>query len=692
MNQKRIIEDKSDKRNNEIVPSEEKNINKKLQTSNESEVSRKFLVNRLNYINFQNETILLTLKCKKSNTTIIKHVIPQPCTGEILECIWAEPEECKKFLKTHVVENLLVADNQNLMQVKPEVTEINSEKISLILPEKCIQNSSRKVKREFCKKLKVRILQNGLDFNGSLIDFSSVSFKVRINANIHLDFNALNTKASVNVEFFDNERTLYSGECNIIKQTKGRKKRNIVLEPINFTINRFEPNEFRSTRQELVPLPNILFEHPFTGKRIALKIMDISGSGFSVEEHEVNSVLLPGMIITDLKICFGNIIKISCITQVVYKNLLTEDKENNRIKVGLAIIDMDHEGQVLLSGLLHQAENKNSYVCNHVEMDELWEFFFETGFIYPKKYKFVEANKNKIKRTYEKLYTQNLNIARHFTYMNKGIILGHMSMLKFYENSWLIHHHAARKIDAIQAGLSVMNQIGRFTYETYRMNSSHMDYLLCYYRPNNPYPNFFFGGVQKDINNNNGCSIDPFAYCHFTNSKMGKLPRQWSISEVSENDLQDFKKFYDTNSGGLAVSALDLNGNSVKANKLTGEYKKIGLKRERFLFSLKLKDQLKALIIVNVSDIGLNLSELTNSVNIFVVDSELLEKDILHHVYSYIVQKYKQEDMPVLIYPVSFADKVNISYEKIYNLWILYMKYSDEYFRFIYGIQKSIKH
>jgi hypothetical protein len=78
-------------------------------------------------------------------------------------------------------------------------------------------------------------------------------------------------------------------------------------------------------------------------------------------------------------------------------------------------------------------------------MDALWNFFFDTGFIYPEKYAFFQANKEAIKKTYERLYSQSPHVARHFICQEKGAILGHMAMVRFYENSWLIHHHAATR-------------------------------------------------------------------------------------------------------------------------------------------------------------------------------------------------------------------------------------------------------
>ena len=130
-------------------------------------------------------------------------------------------------------------------------------------------------------------------------------------------------------------------------------------------------------------------------------------------------------------------------------------------------------------------------------MDELWDFLFETGFIYPHKYAFIQKNKDEIKKTYEKLYPQNPHIARHFIYQEKGTIYGHMAMIRFCESAWMIHHHAARKSSAKKAGLIVLDQIGRMINDSHRLYSLHMNYMLCYYRPDNKFPSRVFGGAAS---------------------------------------------------------------------------------------------------------------------------------------------------------------------------------------------------
>jgi hypothetical protein len=484
---------------------------------------------------------------------------------------------------------------------------------------------------------------------------------------------------------------LYSGECRVIKQSDDNKTRSYVLEPMNYQIRRFKPKEFRSHRLKLVPSPNIIFRHRFTEKMNHLKVIDLSGSGFSVEEDINNSVLLPGMIIPEMELSFANIFNIKCKAQAVYRKIM-EEENGGWVKCGLAILDMDIEDHGRLLALLHQAKDSHSYICNRVNMDDLWDFFFESGFIYPKKYAFIEANKEKIKETYEKLYTRNPKIARHFICQDKGRIQGHVAMVRFYENAWLIHHHAARSPGIKRSGIAVLDQIGRFSNASHGLYSLHMDYLFCYFRPENKFPNHVFGGVAREIKDPKISSLDTFTYSHYQKVSNNELPfpESWRLVKTDPEDLVEFKKFYEHESGGLMLDALDIKPDTIDNGDLPKEFQKFGFKREKYLFSLKNDVNLKAVFMVNISDVGLNMSDLTNCIKVFVVDATDLSKDILYMTLSRLSAKFDQSDIPILIYPVSFTETQFIPYEKLYQMWVLDTQYGDHYFRCLKNLFKNI--
>jgi hypothetical protein len=593
-------------------------------------------------------------------------------------------DKISQQLSSYKFQEVVIPNGKKLILVKSDEINIDDTGIRLVLPDKCWEVCPRKMRRHSCKGIKVQLIQNSASFDGVLMDFSTASFRVEITANPPQTFQWIDPDIPVDLIFSDENEILYSGECNILKQTGGHETRSYVLEPARYQVQRFKPKEFRSIRQKLIPSPSIIFKHPFTEKMANLKVVDLSGSGFSVEEDRSNAVLLPGIIIPELELNFASNFSVTCKAQAVYRQIIGEEKDNNWVKCGIAILDMNIEDHGRLSALLHHAKDDRFYFCNRVDMDALWNFFFDSGFIYPKKYVFLEANKEKIKTIYKKLYTQNQKIARHFIYQDKDRILGHLAMIRFYENTWLIHHHAADRSVSLKAGIAVLEQIGRFINDSHQFYSIRMNYAFCYFRPENRFPNRVFGGVVKSISDPKGCSLDTFAYfhCRKTSNDESGLDQPWGLMETTSEDLLELQNFYEFSSGGIMLDAMELNDGEA-IDELSMKYQQLGLKREKHVFSLKRDGKLKAVAIVNISDVGLNLADLTSNIKIIIVDSSELTKDILYSALSQMSKKFEQDEIPILVYPVSYVESNSIPYEKLYNLWTLNMQYTDQYFKYL---------
>lgn len=219
-----------------------------------------------------------------------------------------------------------------------------------------------------------------------------------------------------------------------------------------------------------------------------------------------------------------------------------------------------------------------------------------------------------------------------------------------------------------------------------------MDYLFCYFRPENKFPNHVFGGVAREIKDPKVSSLDTFTYSHYqkvSNSEL-RFPEPWRLVKTEPEDLVEFKKFYEHESGGLMLDALDIKPGTIDGGDLPKEFQKFGFKREKHLFSLKNDVNLKAVFMVNISDVGLNMSDLTNCIKVFVLDPTGLSKDILYVTLSHLSAKFEQGEIPVMIYPVSFAETRSIPYEKLYQMWVLNTQYGDHYFRCLKSLFRNI--
>jgi hypothetical protein len=395
-------------------------------------------------------------------------------------------------------------------------------------------------------------------------------------------------------------------------------------------------------------------------------ILEISTSGFSLQDSVEEETLLPGMIIPSMTIVYTGIVKMNCSAQVIYRE---EDKENKMVKCGLANTDMDVQSYSHLNHILGVYLDGYARVSTEVDMDALWEFFFDTGFIYGEKYQHLQQYRNTFKETYRKLYQESPDIARHFVYERNGKIYAHVAMVHAYDPSWVIHHFSARPMESKIPGFLILRQISHYLNGFYRFPSGGMEYVMTYFRPENKIVDRIYGGFARHLNNPQGSSMDLFSYMLFHKSfSRQELPKDWLLRRCLSDDFKALKHFYDNRSGGLLINSLGLDKPS---ESLQSSFTKAGFKRSYQTFCLCHNDKQMAFFIINKTDLALNLSDLINGIKTIVINSFGLTKEILFSAISQMSEGYDADKVPLLIYPGEYLSSFGIPAGKSYELWIL---------------------
>ncbi|MFZ5564086.1 MAG: hypothetical protein ACOZBW_08525, partial [Thermodesulfobacteriota bacterium] len=98
--------------------------------------------------------------------------------------------------------------------------------------------------------------------------------------------------------------------------------------------------------------------------------------------------------------------------------------------------------------------------------------------------------------------------------------------------------------------------------------------------------------------------------------------------------------------------------------------------------------RLIAVALINVTDMALNLSELSNCLTVFVTDEAGFTRDIWTVMVERLSRLFHQKRFPVLVNPVSYAENRGITFQKRYILWILSTRYSDHYFEYLDQVDK----
>ena len=636
------------------------------------------LINTINYIHFTESHVFVLLQHPVYEEKILAKAYPEPCLGSQLACRW-DKSYFQYNLESYHVLHLVIIKNHSMIVTPIKVLSSSQNSFTIQLPEKSYVLNQRLVQRYPCRHVLAEVMQSGFVTKGELINFSPTAFCIRLSSEAFKHSSWFNPDVSASVRLISNEKIIYSEFCKCIRWQDNRLSKEMVFTAESDHIRRFQAKKIRNPRRHITPPLASVFEHPFSKKRIHRDVFDISTTGFSISDQSDDDVLMPGMIIPSLSILLAGISIANCTAQIIYRR-----RGEKNIHYGVAILDMDIHSYSRINHVLGINSDPHISVSTEVDMDALWGFFFQTGFIYPKKYGFCQAHRENFIETYRKLYQENPEIARHITYEKNGRIYGHMSMIRAYERTWLIHHHAARPMEGRLPGFVVLRQIMFFLHGMYQLSSARMDYVMCYFRPENKFPDRVFGGFSRDFNNPQACSLDLFAYLTLPVAPCEKaFPQEWLLRESTPSDLWELGQFYKHHSGGLLLNILRSEESDHGDESLEKVSERLGFLRRWRTYSLIYQGHLKAFFIVDQSDLVINMSDLLNCIKVLVIDPAGLPLELLSLAVTKLGIVYSLDKVTFLIYPLSYVESAGISYEKKYQLWITDMRYSNQFMDYV---------
>ncbi len=643
-----------------------------LRAGGEKKIPRSRLVNKINHLNFSGGELSVIFQHQPGGGFVAVSVYPHPCTEDDLVCRPALAD-AERELADYIPRYIMIEEGLEVAWAPVTPVGFHEQTLRVKLPEEGVVHAVRSIRRHASQGVRCDIVAADRTTGATLVDFTPRAFSLRL-----ADPNGgepFEPPPSARIDLYRGDRQLFSGICRLVRNGLGTPDGRLVYAPTDEEIRLFAQKKNRNPRRQIAPSFTVSFQHPFFPKRVERDIFDVSTSGFSIRDNPSEEILMPGMLISELVISFAGIIQMNCQAQVVYRR---EDPDHRTVQTGLAITDMDVLSYSRLNHLVGARLDAHARVSTTVDMEALWEFFFDTGFIYGEKYRHLFPYRQSFKETYRRLYQDNPDIARHFTYEKNGKIYGHIAMVHAYPPSWVIHHFSAKPLESRIPGLLILRQIIHYLSGCYRFRSAGIDYVMTYYRPNNQIVDKIFGGFARSLNNPRASSLDLFSYLHFDRfSSSGALPDGWGIRECLPGDFQTLCAFYAGRSGGLLTDAFGLQEQN---GPITDSFRRAGFQRECRTYCLCRAEKALAFFIVNRSDLGLNLSDLLNGITVFIADEQAVSWDTLAAALVRLGIVYATDQIPTLIYPERYPADRGVRTDKHYQLWIMKTDpYADDY-------------
>jgi len=642
------------------------------------------LVSSLNYIHFMEMPVFLQLAHPKYQDSILVEAYPEPCDGCELTCRWTEKSLAGPDIRKYRFLNLILDDGQSIILVPVTLRSVNNTGFTVELSGKGYVTGKRRARRYPCRDVKVTFSQGGFLARGELLDFSPSGFRVRVGPELHCSFHDLNSESPFFLQLHRDGRTLFSEPCRIVRQGSGTREREIVLAPDGTRVNRFKKRQIRSPRYILKPRPLLIFDHPLLHRTLRLEGLDISFSGVSVNEESGSGVLVPGLIIPEMTIEFPGSQGMKSVAQVIYR----QEGPEGQGRCGIAILDMDMADYSRLADVLINFTHSEGPLSTHLDLDELWEFFFKTGAIEPDTYRIIEPHKGQLKEALTKSHLASPEVAKHIVYRDKGQIIGYASLMRAYEKAWLISQHLIPGEDSEGAALDLLDQVMSYLFDMHRLPSGEANYVMRCFQSGDAFSKRLHEDFTIAIGNPRVCSLDHFSCLSLQKGgNRDTVPGGWSLDRCSRMDLWELGQFYGHSSGGLLLDALSLDIEGPGSNGLGQVFGRLGLFRDMSTYALRHEGNLCAVFYANQTDYAFEAFHPLNSLIIMIINPSHLPRDILFKAISQSVRSYEHRDrVDVMVYPHGYLQENGVPCERQVKSWILNLSHMESYIEHIRNI------
>ncbi len=422
----------------------------------------------------------------------------------------------------------------------------------------------------------------------------------------------------------------------------------------------------------------VQFNHPiFSDVVLSGQVVDISTSGLSILIEKTNLPVLRGMMLNDLILQLNK----KDVFKTQFKVLRVQEAnqgDGTTFRIGGQFMSMNVELLKCLSKTIQASIDQNLVDANSQDYEHLWEFFFQTGFIYTKKRKQIQELAPKLFKTYSKLLEKENGLVKKILYKEQDEIKGHLSAIRYFDKSWLVQHLNALRTSNNKLGAQlVLQAVVAFLRDERSNRMIDIKYCLAFYRPDNIYSNMVFSHVKKLINDPKICNYSDLQFCLLKDEEeiTPFSPPEVDVRIGTREDFENLETLLISQNYYDLIRTENLSAETIANLRISEEYAALDLYRyRRVLVATDKSSNLKAYAVCNYSSPGLNLSELTNSFRIFYDKPEAKENlKLAGALTSSVLDSYQKTEMPspVLLVEPGQIVPFQFSVSKVYRYWFL---------------------
>ncbi len=415
---------------------------------------------------------------------------------------------------------------------------------------------------------------------------------------------------------------------------------------------------------------SILKGYGFSGR-----VQDLSTSKISFTLDEVETPFMAGLVLNELFVHIPpNDLNLKACIKVIH---CVSSAEEPGIRVTGEFLGMSIELIKAVNRLKDSALDPRLTQGRREDFDQLFEFFFESGFIYSGKRKQLQKYAAAVRKTNLTLLQSGEAILNKVLLKEGREIKGHLSALRFFDRAWLVQHMTTHHAVGTATSQAILSSIINF-FMDYSVNRKiNTSYVTCYYRPDNLYPEMLFGETARVIAKPEISGTADLDFCVSGAEEKGLLAvgenPQVDCREASPEDRVRLERLLVEQGRYFLIRVEGLTAERLSQLSVSSEYEKLGLYRYRKVFVARHPGDEEAVYAVcNYASPGCNLSELTNSFRFYYSATQCaMDAELVNTLARKVLVSYQTTEMPTPILLLEENQPLPENFKKMrkYRYW-----------------------
>ncbi|MBS2021035.1 MAG: hypothetical protein JST92_01395, partial [Deltaproteobacteria bacterium] len=343
-------------------------------------------------------------------------------------------------------------------------------------------------------------------------------------------------------------------------------------------------------------------------------VLEISSTGLSFEAHPEFDLFPPGMRLTRVELKLGSL-TLRCRGEV--KNLLPLPHDTRTLRCGIVLEGLSATERTQLADAVMRRRFPGLADGQDLPVDNLWQFFLDTRFLYPEKLAALGPVAGEVRQTFEKLRTAGSGLFKSLVFTEGEKVFAHLSAARAYRRTWLVQHLAgATRLKGRQAP-----RIVNLGLSEYFGQNTDLEYVKVFFRPDNKWPARVFGSFAKRMTDRQLSDLRELHYQTLPTDCILPGNDQIRVIEADGGDLSVVERHFVATERGLMLRSDDLTRASLGMSELSEAWKAAGMQRERRVLLALRGDEPVGFALAEISSPGLNLSELLSAFRLVVLPS-----------------------------------------------------------------------